>query len=466
MNTDIDLSSVSRAFKAYDVRGKIPTELNNEIVKLIGNAFVQFLGKITHPLVIGYDVRPTSKEFAKFVSEGMVDAGASVIDIGLVGTDMMYFAVAEYGCSGGIMITASHNPSDYNGLKFVREDAKPISGDTGLEDIKDIVLKHKYLHVFKEKRGKISSKNILDDYITHILKFINISKIGPLKVVMNAGNGCAGIVLPSLTQKIKNITAIPLFWEPDGRFPNGIPNPLLPERREDTSRLVKETNADIGVAWDGDFDRCFFYDESGAFIEGYYLVAVFGNFFAKKYPHAKIIHDPRLIWATIEAVTSANGYPIQSKAGHAFIKERMRLEDAEYAGEMSAHHYYKQNFYADNGMIPMLMLLQILSESGMPLSTLVKDWMNKYPVSGELNVNVTNPARVLKLIEQQYKPTTKKIDYTDGISLEYDNWRFNLRMSNTEPVIRLNVETRQDIALMQQKTDELLKKINEYALLQ
>ena len=283
---------------------------------------------------------------------------------------------------------------------------------------------------------------------------------------MNAGNGCAGIVLPSLTQKIKNITAIPLFWEPDGRFPNGIPNPLLPERREDTSRLVKETNADIGVAWDGDFDRCFFYDESGAFIEGYYLVAVFGNFFAKKYPHAKIIHDPRLIWATIEAVTSANGYPIQSKAGHAFIKERMRLEDAEYAGEMSAHHYYKQNFYADNGMIPMLMLLQILSESGMPLSTLVKDWMNKYPVSGELNVNVTNPARVLKLIEQQYKPTTKKIDYTDGISLEYDNWRFNLRMSNTEPVIRLNVETRQDIALMQQKTDELLKKINEYALLQ
>ena len=463
MDTRIDLSGVSRAFKAYDVRGKIPTELNNEIVKHIGNAFVQFLGDISHPIVVGFDVRPTSKEFARVVSEGITDAGASVMDVGLVGTDMMYFAAANYGCSGGIMITASHNPSDYNGLKFVREDAKPISGDTGLETIKKLVLEQKYIQVSKEGKGNIISKDILDDYIGHILKFIDINKIKPLKVVMNAGNGCAGVVLPKLTQKIHNIDVVSLYWEPDGNFPNGIPNPLLPERRQDTSNLVKQTQANIGVAWDGDFDRCFFYDENGDFIEGYYLVALFGAFFAKMYPQAKIIHDPRLVWATIEAVTLANGRPVQSKAGHAFIKERMRLENAEYAGEMSAHHYYKDNFYADNGMIPMLMLLQILSESNKPLSALVKDWMNKYPVSGELKLNVANPSRVLELIEQQYKPSAKKTDYTDGISLEYDDWRFNLRISNTEPVIRLNVETKHDKALMKQKTTELLKKIQELA---
>lgn len=453
-NVSFDPQSVSKAFKAYDVRGKIPDELSSEIVRYIGNAFVSFLGLSSGSIVIGYDVRPTSLEFSKAVIQGITDHGLDVIDIGLCGTDMVYFATAALQAVGGIMITASHNPADYNGLKFVREQAIPISGDTGLTTIRDTVMAKKY--VTGNSKGNISSKTVTADYIKHILSFIDVSKIPALKVVMNAGNGCAGVVLPDLVKHLPSLEVTKVFWEPDGSFPNGIPNPLLHERREDTRRVLLEQQADLGVAWDGDFDRCFFYDNEGNFIEGYYLVALFGQFFSRRFPGSKILHDPRLVWATIESVKAAGGIPVQTKSGHAFIKERMRQEDAIYAGEMSAHHYFKDNFYADNGMIPMLVLLQILGETGKSLADLVSGWIAKYPVSGEINIHVSDGDKVFQAITDKYVTSDAEVDNTDGISVSYANWRFNLRKSNTEPVIRLNVETRSDAALMESKRDELL----------
>lgn len=458
----INKENVSRAFKAYDIRGRIPDELNDEVVKLIGNSFVQFLREkeeIKNPIIIGYDVRPTSKKFSEILAKGIIEAGVDIIDIGLTGTDMVYFATATLGAAGGIMITASHNPPEYNGLKLVREDAIPISGDTGLINIKEKVFSGKYYT--QEKKGIIKQQDVMKEYIEHVINFIDVDKIKPMKVVMNAGNGCAGVALKPLMEKIPKIEVIKQFWDLDGTFPNGIPNPLLLERRKDTTDKVLETKSDLGVAWDGDFDRCFFFDEKGNFIEGYYLVALFGDFYAKKYPGSKIIHDPRLVWATIEAVEAAGGITVANKSGHTFIKERMRKEDAIYAGEMSAHHYFKDNFYADNGMIPMLLLFQIISESGEKLSDLVKDWMARYPVSGEINVKVKSPKEILGKIEEKYVPQAKKVSKIDGISLEYDNWRFNLRISNTEPVIRLNVETRGNTKLMEEKRDEILKFIKE-----
>ena len=449
-----DGSFVQKAFKAYDVRGKIPEELNSEIVQFIGNAFVSFLKSSSGSIVVGYDVRPTSFEFSKAVIQGITDQGINVINIGLCGTDMVYFATAALKAIGGIMITASHNPANYNGLKFVREEAIPISGDTGLETIRDIVIAKKY--ETSNKKGSVSTKDVLNDYLGHILKFIDVSKVPSMKVVMNAGNGCAGIVLPELIKKLPSIKAIPVFWKPDGSFPNGIPNPLLPERREDTKKHVLSEKADLGVAWDGDFDRCFFYDNKGNFIEGYYLVPLFGEFFSKRQPGAKIIHDPRLIWATIDIVKAAGGVPVETKSGHAFIKERMRKEDAVYAGEMSAHHYFKENFYADNGMIPMLVLLQILGETGKSLGELVNDWMAKYPVSGEINSTVSDADKVIAELKEKYAKDAVSVDEIDGISINFDKWRFNVRKSNTEPVIRLNVESRGDFKLMEQKRDEIL----------
>jgi phosphomannomutase len=449
--------ALDNAFKAYDVRGRIPEELNEEIVKKIGNAFIQFLGEVSKPIIVGYDVRPTSENFAKALARGITDTGVDVINIGLVGTDMVYFATALFKCAGGIMITASHNPANYNGLKFVREDAIAISGDTGLMDIKNLVIANNYKK--GENQGNLAFKNTLNDYITHILSFVNTKNISSMKVVMNGGNGCAGTVLPELMKNIPQIEAVSVFWNPDGTFPNGIPNPLLLEQREDTSKKVIEHQADLGVAWDGDFDRCFFYDNEGTFVEGYYLVALFGEYILKNHPGEKIIHDPRLIWATKFVVENSGGIPVQCKAGHAFIKERMRQEDAIYAGEMSAHHYFRDNFYADNGMIPMLLLLEVLSNKKQSLKELVSELISKFPISGEINIKVSDAQKTIEKIETSYKPKADSSDYTDGLSLEYSDWRFNLRKSNTEPVIRLNVETRGDFKLMEEKRDELISKI-------
>jgi phosphomannomutase/phosphomannomutase/phosphoglucomutase len=352
------------------------------------------------------------------------------------------------------MVTASHNPMDYNGMKLVKEQSRPISADTGLKDIERIVIDENFAPQSKGP-GSVEFVDYKDAYIEHLLSYIDTSKISGLKVVMNCGNGCAGPVLEKLESKLP-IEFIKIFPEPDGHFPNGIPNPILPENRGVTSEAVVAHKADLGVAWDGDCDRCFFFDENGNFIEGYYIVGFLAQAFLRIRSGQKIVHDPRLIWNTVEMVEEAGGVPVMSKSGHAFIKDRMRQEDAVYGGEMSAHHYFRDFAYCDSGMIPWLLLVQTLSVEGRSLSELMQARMDKYPVSGEINRTVSDPRAVITDIEANYKGSELSVDYTDGVSMEFKDWRFNLRPSNTEPVIRLNIEVRQNKELLKEKTSEIL----------
>lgn len=446
------------AFKAYDIRGCVPDELNEDMAYSLGRAFVDII-KVKQ-VCVGRDIRLSSPALAAALIRGINDSGADVVDIGLCGTEQVYFATSHLGLDAGIMVTASHNPQDYNGMKLVRKGSRPISGDTGLRELEEAVVSGKYEEVPGHgRRGTITYVDSMDNYVRHLLTYIDVSLLRPLKVVVNAGNGCAGPVIDAL-EKYLPFEFIKLQHQPDGAFPNGIPNPILPENQEATAKVVRETGADIGIAWDGDFDRCFLFDECGNFIEGYYVVGFLAQAFLQKVPEAKIIHDPRLTWNTIEIVENAGGIPVQSKTGHAFIKERMRVEDAVYGGEMSAHHYFRDFAYCDSGMIPWLLVLETMCSEQKSLSALVKDRMAKFPVSGEINRKVTNAAQVLRAVEETYMAQHPVIDRTDGLSMEFDNWRFNLRMSNTEPVIRLNVETRSDASLMKQKTQELLDLID------
>jgi phosphomannomutase len=446
------------AFKAYDIRGRVPDELNEEMAYRIGRAFVELLS--AKNVVVGRDVRLSSSALATAVTKGLTDAGCNVVDIGLCGTEQIYFATSYLGLDGGIMITASHNPMDYNGMKLVREGSRPISGDTGLRVLEEKAVTGDLASVVSEaERGTVTTKNIMDAYVQHLLTYVDLSALKPLRIVVNAGNGCAGPILDEL-EKFLPFEMIKVHFEPDGTFPNGIPNPLLVENRESTARAVREHQADLGIAWDGDFDRCFFFDEQGDFIEGYYLVGFLAQAFLRKYPKAKIIHDPRLMWNTIELVEQAGGQAVESKTGHAFIKERMRAEDAVYGGEMSAHHYFRDFSYCDSGMIPWLLIVESLCLMSQPLSTLVSDRLVRYPVSGEINRTVKDAPKVLAQIEKVYVTPDAVIDRTDGLSIAYENWRFNVRMSNTEPVLRLNVESRGDARLMQEKTQEILALID------
>ena len=443
-----------KCFKAYDVRGRIPDELNEKIIYKIGAAYA----KVIRPkrVVVGYDVRLTSKVFSEALIKGLTDSGVDVLNIGLCGTEEVYFSVFFYKADGGIMITASHNPQDYNGLKFVRENSKPISGDNGLFDIQKFA--ENDIKINTNKKGAVKNLNHKQDYINHLLSYIDLKNLKPLKIVVNAGNGCASPVI-DLIEKHLPFKFIKINHHPDGNFPNGIPNPLLPENRKSTANAVKKHNADLGIAWDGDFDRCFLFDENAEFIEGYYIVGLLAKAFLKKYRGAKIIHDPRLIWNTIEIVTKQGGIPIESKTGHAFIKDRMRKEDAVYGGEMSAHHYFKDFAYCDSGMIPWLLITELICEENTSLSALTKEMKKKYPVSGEINIKVENAYEVIKLIEEKYKESCIKISKIDGLSMEFENWRFNLRSSNTEPLLRLNVEAKNDENLVRKKTEELLNLI-------
>ncbi len=450
-------SNISNSFKAYDIRGRIPDELNEEVAYLIGRAYGEFLKPKN--VCVGHDIRLTSPSISRALEKGLADHGCNVVDIGLSATEEIYFVTSNKKLDGGIMVTASHNPSDYNGMKLVREESRPISADTGLKDIQRLVMEHDFGEAASIK-GVITNVNEKEAYINHLLSYIDVKKIAPLKVVMNCGNGCAGPILEMLESRVP-IEFIKIFPEPDGSFPNGIPNPLLPENRGVTIEAVISHKADVGIAWDGDCDRCFFFDETGEFIEGYYLVGFLAQAFLRERPGSKIVHDPRLIWNTIEIVREHGGTPIMSKSGHAFIKDRMRREDAVYGGEMSAHHYFKEFAYCDSGMIPWLLLIQTISIEGRPLSELVRARMEKYPVSGEINRTVADPKAVMKSIEDHYKKTALTVDHIDGVSIEFDRWRFNLRPSNTEPVIRLNVETRQDKSLLEDKTQELLMMIEK-----
>ncbi|EIW20884.1 MULTISPECIES: phosphomannomutase/phosphoglucomutase [Pelosinus] len=448
------------AFKAYDIRGRVPDELNEEVTYRIGWAFVDLFAAKT--VVVGRDVRLSSESLTKALIEGFTDRGCHVIDIGVCGTEMVYFATSHLGVDGGIMVTASHNPMDYNGLKLVRKESRPISGDTGLRELEDRVVTGDFS---REQcagiaKGTVEQYDIMKEYVQHLLTYVDAAVLKPLKIVVNAGNGCAGPTLDAL-EKVLPFEFIKVYHEPDGTFPHGIPNPLLVEKREATAKAVRESGADFGIAWDGDFDRCFLFDEQGQFIEGYYIVGCLAEAFLRRYTGAKIIHDPRLTWNTIELVKEAGGIPILCKTGHAFIKERMRQEDAIYGGEMSAHHYFRDFAYCDSGMIPWLLVAENISVSGRSLSELVGARMEKFPVSGEINRRVKDAQMVVAEIEKQFVTPAAAVDYTDGLSIEYDDWRFNLRMSNTEPLIRLNVESRGDASLLEKKTAELLAAIEK-----
>ena len=448
------MTSEISCFKAYDVRGRIPSELNQEIAFKIGAGVASHFS--TKSVVVGYDVRPSSLDILDALARGIASHDSEVISIGLCGTEEIYFATNHLNTDAGVMITASHNPADYNGIKIVGAGAKPVSMDSGLGEIKSIAESVSYDDSIDLKLKEI---NIRDQYLDKILSFVNTESIKPLHVVTNAGNGCAGPVINALESRLP-VTFTKIQNEPDGLFPNGIPNPLLVENRQVTSKAVIEHEADLGIAWDGDFDRCFFFDANGQFIENYYLIGLLSEQLLQANAKDHIVHDPRLVWNTREEVMRANGIPDQSKAGHSFIKEIMRANKAVYGGEMSGHHYFRDFYYSDSGMIPWLLLLEKISNAGQTLTDLVCERIERYPVSGEINTEVKNPKILLEKIKEHYLPFDPIIDDIDGYSFEFSDWRFNLRMSNTEPLVRLNVESRANKTLMQKKTEEILKLIN------
>ena len=444
----------SKGFGAYDIRGVYPEEVNEELAYRIGRSF----GKLfdAKKVAVGHDIRLSGPSLRDALIKGLTEAGCDAVDIGQCGTEMIYFATAHLKLDGGIMITASHNPKQYNGMKLVRRESRPISSDTGLQELEKTVMEGDFSPL-SGPTGKVEKKDIMADYIDHLLTYVDVSRLQPLKIVVNTGNGAAGPIINELEKHLP-FQMVKVYNEPDGNFPNGVPNPILQENREATAKVVRESGADVGIAWDGDFDRCFLFDEKGGFIEGYYMVGFLAQAFLRKFQGAKVIYDPRLVWNTIEIAEELGGTPVMCKSGHAFIKDRMRKENAVYGGEMSAHHYFRDFSFCDSGMIPWLLVLELISEAGRPLSALMQERMERYPVSGEINSKVADARAVIDKIEAKYGPAGK-VTKVDGLSIEYPQWRFNLRMSNTEPVIRLNVETRHDKKLLEEKTAELLKEI-------
>ena len=442
-------------FKAYDLRGRVPDQLNPELAERIGRSYAEVTG--AKRVIVGYDIRLSSPEIAEALTHGLTAAGVDVFDIGLCGTEMVYFATSHFGMDGGIMVTASHNPKDHNGMKMVGPESRPISSDNGLNDIRDRVLEP---FTDAATAGKVETLETMTAYIDHLLGYIDSTSLVPMTFVVNAGNGGAGLVIDEIERQLP-FDFVKVHHEPDGHFPNGVPNPILEQNRQSTADAVIEHGAAMGIAWDGDYDRCFFFDENGRFIEGYYIVGLLADQFLSKTGGGKVIHDPRLTWNTLDLVKAAGGEAIESKTGHAFIKQRMRDEDAVYGGEMSAHHYFRDFAYCDSGMIPWLLIAERLCQSGQTLSSLIDARIEAYPASGEINRTIDDPAKVIGAIEETYGKDAKSVSHVDGVSIEFEGWRFNLRMSNTEPVVRLNVESRGDIPLMKEKTEELLTKMAE-----
>jgi phosphomannomutase len=442
-------------FKAYDVRGRLGSELNVDIAYRIGRAFAEVMRART--VVVGRDCRETSEELATAITEGLRDGGTDVTDIGLCGTEEIYFATDHLDADGGLMVTASHNPIDYNGVKMVAQGARPISFESGLGQIKETAEKAQFVEI--ERRGVLAKTDTRATYATHVLRMLDISVLKPLKILANAGNGVAGPALDEIAAGLAKAGApiefVRLNHTPDGTFPNGIPNPLLEKNRPMTAEAVIETGADIGIAWDGDFDRCFFFDETGAFIDGEYLVGLLGASFLGKSAGSKIVHDPRVVLNTRAVVEKAGGEAVMSKTGHAFVKSTMREADAIYGGEMSAHHYFRDFMYCDSGMVPWLMVIEHMSRTGDSLSSLVADMKKSFPSSGEINFRHSNPGDAAKAVEDVFISQAELVDRLDGLSLEFPNWRFNLRQSNTEPLLRLNVETVGDPALLAQRVEEI-----------
>ena len=444
------------AFKAYDIRGRIPDEINESLAYDIARAFCALVKP--HRVAVGYDIRLTSPALAAAVRRGLTDCGADALDIGLWGTEAAYFSTFAYELDGGIMVTASHNPSDYNGMKFVREQARPVSSDTGLNEMRDMIAAGA-LPGKAATLGREGALDIRERYIEHLLGYVDTRKLRKLKVVVNPGNGGAGLAIDALEPHLP-FEFIKVNHAPDGTFPNGIPNPMLEENRAATAEVVRKSGADVGLAWDGDYDRCFFFDEHGTFIEGYYLVGLLAEVFLKRERGARIVHDPRLTWNTIDVVREHGGTPVLCRSGHAFIKQKMREVDGIYGGEMSAHHYFRSFSYCDSGMIPWLVALQVIAERG-PLSALLGERMRRFPASGEINRKLATDAHsILERVQRHYAKSALAVDHTDGLSMEFAEWRFNLRGWNTEPLVRLHVESRGSEALMREKTEEVLKLID------
>jgi phosphomannomutase/phosphomannomutase/phosphoglucomutase len=440
-------------FKAYDIRGRIPSELNEELAYQIGQSYAAFVKP--NNVAVGRDIRATSATLSAALIRGLNDSGVNVADIGLCGTEGVYFATFAEALDGGIMVTASHNPPDYNGMKFVREGSRPISADTGLVEMRALI-ENARLPPRSPRSGKTQALDTSSKYVEHLLSYVQRTKLRPFKVVVNAGNGGAGPVIDQLEPYLP-IEFVKVHHQPDSSFPNGVPNPMIEANRASTIEAMRASGADIGLAWDGDFDRCFFFDEHGGFVEGYYLVGLLAEAFLKRYPGSRVVHDPRLTWNTIEIVKRLGGEPVLSRSGHAFIKQRMREADAVYGGEMSAHHYFRDFAYCDSGMIPWLLVLAVMSETGKTLGELVSARQHLFPVSGEINSEISDAKSVTARVQAHYAKTALRVDYTDGLSMEFDQWRFNLRSSNTEPLVRLNVEARNSEQLMRQQTAEVLR---------
>lgn len=452
----VSISNLS-CFKAYDLRGRVPDEINASLALQVGSAFVaEFDAK---EVVVGRDVRNSGPEIVAGLIQGLREAGANVTDIGLCGSEEIYFATFSQGFDGGIIVTASHNPADYNGMKFVRSGAAPVSGDTGLLSIRKRVSNGEA--ICARQAGSYRMGNYLAEYVKHLLGYVDTRRLKPLHIVADPGNGSAGIIVAELSKSLPFQFTV-INGEPDGNFPQGVPNPLLPEKREATSRAVRESGADIGLAWDGDFDRCFFYDAEGNFVEGYYLVGLLAQTMLARHAGGKIVHDPRLIWNTQELVSCAGGLPVESKTGHAFIKERMRAEDAVYGGEMSAHHYFRDFSYCDSGMIPWLLITELICTTGLSLAQLVGPRIAAYPCSGEINRRVSDPSSAMAAVQEHFAPQATTVKAIDGLSLEFPLWRLNLRASNTEPLLRLNVESRGDALLLQEMTSQILAIVDSF----
>lgn len=440
-----------KGFKAYDLRGRIPDELNEDVAYRVGRAYAEFVKP--QKVIVGRDIRLSSEELGKALEQGLLDSGVDVYDIGLCGTEVVYYATFAREMDGGIMVTASHNPPDYNGMKFVREGSRPISGDNGLQDIRRIA--EAGVFTTPQRLGERFAVDIMPDYIQHLLAYVDRATLKPLKVVVHAGNGGAGLIVDKL-EPFLPFEFIKVDHEPDGTFPNGVPNPMLLENHRAPVEALRRHGADLAISWDGDYDRCFLFDEQGTFIEGYYVVGLLASVFLARHPGSRVVHDPRLTWNTLDIVANGGGRAVQSKSGHAFMKQVMRDVDAVYGGEMSAHHYFRDFAYCDSGMIPWLVVTQVMSDTGKTLSQLVGERMRLFPASGEINRRVPDAPATIAAVLARYRPDAKSVDHTDGVSVEFERWRFNLRSSNTEPLIRLNVESRGDEALMREKTAELL----------
>ena len=431
-------------FKAYDIRGEIDININEAIAYRVGRSVAQHFN--SKSIVVGFDARETSPAFAKAVGQGIMDAGSNLIDIGLAGTEEMYWAVSNFSASAGIVVTASHNPINYNGMKIVKSGSRPLNDNEDFKAIKNLAETEKWAKTNNKGSHLDYSNQARSDYVTKVLSFVNRNKLKPLKIVINSVNGAAGPTFDAIEKKLNTnnpkIEFVRVDHTPDSTFPNGIPNPLLHENHHKTADIVKNVGADFGVAFDGDFDRCFFFDETGKFVAGEYLVGLLASIFLEKEQGATIVHDPRVIWNTQDIVSQKGGKAEQSKTGHAFIKQTMRKHEAVYGGEMSAHHYFRDFAYCDSGMIPWLLVAELVSIKNQSLGDLVKDRVSSFPSSGEINFKVKDADNSISSVLENYQSQAKTLDKTDGFSLIIDDWRFNLRKSNTEPLVRLNIESK------------------------